>query len=175
MHGRKNWTHLAEVLGTGRTAASASARWHRLEGTTLKGVFSFFLVCCDGSSFSRDADMLFPRLLRLAAAMPDPQAPLIVGDSSSTAPTTVATPIITKPIKQKPRNNSKAWTPADDAELRANVARLGRNSWAKVGAEMTRPRSEYAASSRWYEYVLKNPGESFVFVFVVCRRGFKLS
>ena len=60
--------------------------------------------------------------------------------------------------------HSKAWTPEDDAELRAGVQRLGKNSWALVGQGMTRPRSEYAASSRWYEHIVKSSSGALPFL-----------
>ncbi|KAI5475131.1 hypothetical protein MNV49_001905 [Pseudohyphozyma bogoriensis] len=50
----------------------------------------------------------------------------------------------------------KAWTPEDDAELKAQVTIHGKNNWKLVGQSLSSPRSEYAASSRWYDHIVKN-------------------
>lgn len=53
------------------------------------------------------------------------------------------------------KGNWNSWLAEDDAELRALVAQHGKNSWVKVGRELSRPRSGYAVMSRWYEHVTK--------------------
>ncbi|KAL8278559.1 hypothetical protein RQP46_009051 [Phenoliferia psychrophenolica] len=53
------------------------------------------------------------------------------------------------------KGNWTAWTTEDDAELRVLIAQYGKNNWVQVGRELTRPRSGYAVSSRWYEHITK--------------------
>ncbi|KAK4699830.1 hypothetical protein P7C70_g6423, partial [Phenoliferia sp. Uapishka_3] len=60
------------------------------------------------------------------------------------------------PSKDKSsKANWKTWNDADDAELRALVGEYGKNSWVRVGRELSRPRSGYASSARWYEHIVK--------------------
>ena len=58
------------------------------------------------------------------------------------------------------KGNWSPWTTDDDSELRVLVAEHGKNNWVQVGRELTRPRSGYAASSRWYEHITKSAVEN---------------